>query len=226
MPNIFAILVLGLLLGFRHALDADHVITVSNLVSTYKSPGRAVLIGTFWGLGHTTTIFLVGLSVLLFKINIPQKFALVMEMSVGIMLVFLGVMQFKKSSFELHFHKHEHDENQHSHIHDHNSGHFHPHKRSFLIGGIHGLAGSGALMLLVLTTVKSTAEGIIYILVFGLGSIGGMSLVSLVLSLPYLLAADKFPGIHLILKNITGILSIIFGLVIIYEIATLGKIFG
>lgn len=214
-------LVLGFLLGVKHAFEADHVIAVSTIVTEQKNPLKAALVGTFWGIGHTTTLFIVGLLVLLLKIQIPEKVALSLEFVVGIMLVLLGAYTIYKTRFTLHVHKHEHKKGiQHEHPHWHSKAD-HKHHASFLIGSIHGLAGSGALMVLVLSTISSLIEGLYYILLFGIGSIAGMSIMSLVVGLPFIYSAKRYPNIEKYLRLVAGVLSILFGGFVMYKIGSL-----
>lgn len=215
MNGSLPILLLGFFLGIKHAFDADHVIAVTTIVSKHKNPLKAALIGTFWGLGHTTSLFLTGLIILLLKVSIPAKISLILEGMVGLMLVYLGLKVLINKEIE-HLHQHDHDIEMHSHRHDHNlTSHFHQHKKSFFIGVFHGLAGSGALMIMVLSTIKSTVEGLYYILLFGLGSIGAMTTISLAIGFPFIYSAKKFPLLNRKLNLAAGIFSIAFGIFIV-----------
>lgn len=200
MPSLFFTLILGFILGIKHAFEPDHVIAISTIVTDQKNPLKAALVGTFWGLGHTTTLFITGVLVLLLKLSIPEKVSLTFEFFVGVMLIILGARAIQRGKVILHTHKHE------------------KHHTSFLIGTVHGLAGSGALMLLVLTTIPSLSQGLYYILLFGLGSVVGMSAMSFLLGLPFLFSTAKFPQIEKYLRLVAGTLSIFFGLFWIYQI--------
>ncbi len=224
-----AILFLGFVLGMRHALDADHVVAVSTLISKNKSLLKASLLGTFWGLGHTSTLLLVGLVVLILKLTIPPKVALSMEFAVGIVLVLLGVSVTKEFLMDkIHLHRHTHgredEDRPHIHIHSHKEAPDHSHHhlkaehKTFLVGMVHGLAGSAALMLLVLTTVGSLFQGVLYILVFGLGSIMGMTAISTLISIPFTVSAEKFEVFNYRLRLTAGFLSIALGTAIILQI--------
>jgi len=208
LASILSLLGLGLLLGLEHALDADHVVAVSTLVSQTKSIKRSSLFGVFWGLGHTTTLFVVGLLILVFKLAIPPRLALSFEFLVGVMLVALGLDVLRKVWREdPHIHTHQHEDGvTHTHLHSHadDGGHHHQH-RSFLVGLVHGLAGSSALMLLVLTTVDSVWLGVIFILVFGAGTIVGMLITSTLIALPFKWMTN-FAGIDRILRLAAGYL--------------------
>lgn len=220
-----AILGLGLLLGMKHALDADHVVAVSTIVSAYKRMSirklwRSSLIGAFWGLGHTLTLLLVGIAILIFKLTIPEEWALGFEFAVGAMLVILGLLVARRMIRERwHLHPHEHEGQTHLHWHSHKdiTDHSHAHlKKSLLVGMVHGLAGSAALMLLVLATIKSVWQGILYILVFGVGSIGGMMFITTAISLPFLWAA-RLEKTQRAITALAGLASIALGLTIMYE---------
>lgn len=220
MNQTIPLLIFGFLLGVKHAFDTDHVIAVSTMISEFKNPLKTALVGTFWGFGHTTTLFIVGLIILLLKISIPENVSLFFELMVGFMLILLGFKALLFRKLNLHQHTHEHNATSHVHFHLHPlKEHFHTHHKSFFIGVVHGLAGTGALMILVLSTVRSLLEGLYYILIFGIGSIIGMSLISLILGLPLIYSNKKFPQTEKYLRLITGTISIIFGAALIYEIA-------
>jgi len=219
-----AILGLGLLLGMKHALDADHVVAVSTIVTENRKLWRSSLIGAFWGLGHTLTLLLVGIVILIFKLAIPEKLALGFEFAAGAMLVLLGLLVARRMVRDLwHVHFHEHEGQAHLHWHSHKDapGHDHVHlpMKSLLVGMVHGLAGSAALMLLILATIKSVWQGILYVLVFGLGSIGGMMLLTTAISLPFLWAA-RLEGARRAIAVLAGLTSIALGLTIMYETAS------
>lgn len=193
----FSLLAFGFLLGVKHAFDADHIAALSAIVSKNKSIKSSSLLGMFWGFGHTISLLVVGLVILLLKISIPEKIALSLEFIVGIMLVLLGlnvIMTIK------HNHKHA------------------TLNQSLLIGLIHGLAGSAAITLLVLITIKSFWTGMIYILTFGIGSIIGMIIVSSIISLPFIIISGKFKRIHKVMDISAGLISTIIGLSILYDV--------
>ncbi len=211
------ILFIGMLLGIRHAFDADHILAVSTMILEHKSPYKTALVGSFWGIGHTTTLFIAGLLILLLKIYIPERINLFFEFCVGLMLVFLGIRAIQRKD-TIHAHQHSHMDISHTHYHNlKEKSHLHQHHKSFLIGAIHGLAGSGVLTILVLTTIKNVLEGMYYILLFGIGSVVGMTLISILLGLPLLYSQKKLPKFETYLKYFTGILSIAFGLFVAYE---------
>ncbi len=227
-PSLFAAFGLGLILGIKHALDADHVIAVSTIVSEHQSLKWASLIGAFWGLGHTSTLFVVGLLVIGLRLTIPARVALALEFLVALMLVFLGVSILWRSFLAegIHLHAHAHNPKTHAHFHIHGSpeeGHSHAHpfssmRKPFLVGMVHGLAGSAALMLLVLTTIPSALAGLAYILIFGVGSVGGMLVLSSVIGLPFIVTARRFTLLNGWIRVVAGVASVAFGLFLGWEI--------
>ncbi len=228
--SLFAAFGLGLLLGIQHALDPDHLIAVSTIVSEQRNFKWASLIGAFWGLGHTTTLFIVGLLVIGLRVTIPPRLGSGLEMLVALMLVILGVNVLRKSfsAERVHLHTHSHNPETHTHFHVHENpkqdhGHGHPFKamrRPFIVGMVHGLAGSAALMLLVLSTIESPFGGLLYIVIFGLGSVGGMLLLSGIISLPFILTAQRFTLMNRWIRVIAGVASVGFGILLGWEIVS------
>lgn len=217
--QLISLLGLGFMLGIKHALDADHIVAISTIASQTKNLKSSSLLGISWGLGHTATLLLISLFVMLFKIKIPTTFALTFEFIVGIMLVVLGIQMLRKIFKEkIHIHAHKHDTDYHTHLHQHqiSLSHNHAHK-SFFIGTLHGLSGSAALILLVLATVKSAFEGMLYVAIFGIGSIIGMTIVSTVIGIPFLLT-KKFSSLENSVKILAGSASIITGGMIIFHL--------
>ncbi|MEW6125557.1 MAG: urease accessory protein UreH [Acidobacteriota bacterium] len=237
--SVIAILSLGFIYGLRHALDADHLVAVSTIVSEHKSLWRSSLIGTFWGLGHTASLLGVGIVVLLLKISIPKHIEPWMEMPVALMLIALGGLAvwqaFRNQAVSIHSHIHEHNsEGEHSHVHIHlQNQHNHQHhlirigRKPFLVGMVHGFAGSAALMLIALTTVPTVALGLAYIAIFGIGSVGGMLLMSAMIGLPFVATAEKFASFNRAIRIVAGLFSIGFGLYLawnlLHEIFTLSS---
>lgn len=227
-------LTIGFLLGMEHALDADHVVAVSTMVSRYRSLRRSSLVGIIWGLGHTTTLFLVGVLVILLKITIPGHLAVLMEFAVGFVLVALGASVVKGYlAGRVHTHAHRHGETVHRHFHFHAASpdhdHEHPlpqHRQTLLVGMIHGLAGSATLMLLVLATIRTPTLGLLYILLFGTGSILGMLSISTVLGVPFVLAAERSARIHARLRFAVGSASIAYGLWIMAHVGIGERLFS
>lgn len=216
-----SLLGLGFLSGLRHAFDADHIAAVSTMASGKLSIRKSSLPGIFWGFGHTISLLLAGLIVLLLKITIPEKFASFFEFIVAVMLIMLGLnvlLAVRKE--KMHLHRHRHGKIEHIHLHSHKSTDCHKHShaqltKSLMIGLVHGLAGSAALTLLVLAGINSTFLGLAYILLFGMGSMIGMALVSAVISLPFRLISGRLETAKTLLRIGTGIVSIIIGLAVI-----------
>jgi hypothetical protein len=185
--------------------------------------------GALWGVGHTAMLFVVGLVVLLLAVSIPEKLSGRLELGVGIMLVFLAVSAltgFSLGKFlrgmmgRTHVHSHEHVHGDigvvHAHKHDHRQDHRHGHK-SLLIGMVHGLAGSGALMVVVLSTINSVPLGLGYIAIFGAGSIGSMAAMSTIVGLP-LARVASYRKTSLLLRYAAAIITLIIGIGMIYDL--------
>jgi high-affinity nickel permease len=232
--TLLTTLVLGFALGVKHALDADHVVAISTIVSQYRNPLKATLVGIFWGIGHTTTLLLVGIAVIGFKLVIPDQLALSMEFLVGVILFALGIqilwMYLPKKK---HLHVHDHGDKIHAHEHFHlrkgggEDVQHHPLRqhKSLLLGMMHGLAGSAALMLLVLSTIQSPIEGAIYILVFGVGSILGMMVISTLIGLPFALSSGRFASLNHTIRFIAGLLSTALGIFVMVDIGFIKGLF-
>lgn len=229
-PKTVTMLALGFLLGIEHAFDADHVVAVSTLVTRNRNLKKSSFLGIFWGIGHTTTLLAVGLAILTLKLTIPDRIALSMEFVVGAMLVLLGGLVLKEViTSRIHMHSHSHGKGSHLHLHAHCEEKVHAHEHQFkpefksmLVGMVHGLAGSAALILLVLTTAPSISSGLFYILTFGVGSISGMMLISTLISLPFIITAKRFESLNHKVRTGAGLVSIGLGIVIMLEIG-IGK---
>jgi ABC-type nickel/cobalt efflux system permease component RcnA len=224
--SFLSILALGFVLGIKHAIEPDHVIAVSTIASQSKKLLKSTLAGVFWGIGHTATLFIIGVILILMKGEIPEKWAMSLEFLVGIMLVYLGlttILSFKN----VHIHQHAHDGNEHKHLHSHshNGQHQHNHQhrnvsylKSLFIGLVHGLAGSGAMVLLTMSTVKSVWEAAVYILIFGAGTILGMLFFTTLIGIPFVFSAKK-RVLNQALTRLTGVISIAFGVYYMYNLA-------
>ena len=186
--------------GLEHAFEADHLLAVNTLVSHRENLKQSLKDGIFWGIGHTTTIFLVGILMIGFKLNIGENVFKNFEAVVVIMLIFLGIYRMSK----LYFPK--------QHNHTHNTS-----RAAFGVGLIHGLAGSGALVVLVISQMKTPFEGLMYILIFGLGSIFGMFLAAYLFSIPYTKSLLKSKKLQASLVIISSLLCIIYGGKVVYE---------
>ena len=223
--SLIAALGLGFLLGLRHALDADHVAAVSTFVTQDRSVLRSCLRGTFWGLGHTTALLGAGVAVVAFKLQISPALERGLERVVAIVLVGLGAHVVVRTLrvVSLHRHEHSHGGPPHRHLHVHLGDvdeHRHLHlwrgaPQPLLMGLLHGLAGSGALVLLVLTTMPSPAAAVVYILVFGVGSTAGMLLLSGLIGVPFALTAGGSRTLGTALQLVVGACSILVGLLML-----------
>jgi hypothetical protein len=208
--------VLGVALGMRHALEPDHLAAVSTLTSQQKSAKAGLVLGMFWGLGHTLSLFVVGGTLAVLETHLPPRLESGFEVLVSLMISFLGVralQQALREGREGKVHSHAHGGLAHSHPAP--EAHLHVSKatlatRPLLIGLVHGLAGSGALTVIVLTELHSTAERLTYILLFGGGSIFGMGLLTGLVGVP-LSRAARNPRLATGLLVFTGVVSLIIG---------------
>ncbi len=240
---------LGLLLGLKHATDADHVVAISTIVSEYRNAWRGIWVGASWGLGHTTPLLALGGAILLLKGRILDHYANVapyLEFLVGIMLVFLGVQVFWNLwRKRLHLHEHLEEEHPHAHIHAHSQQEetadsrregihhfFSPGRpffrlKSYVIGIVHGLAGSAAVMLAVLAsdTISNFWIGIWYILLFGIGTVISMGFITLVLGIPFAITG-QYQRINRMVAGVAGTSSIAFGVFLMYELAVVEGLSG
>jgi len=233
------VLVAGFVIGLFHAFEPDHVVAVAtqNSKSTQKSSLsffkqirsgaiKSSILGALWGAGHTSSLVLVSLLIFVFSMNIPNEMFSNFEFGVGVMLVILGIFTYlnRRLVGEKHIHTHTHDDLVHTHPHTHDKVHSHGHK-SYIIGCIHGLAGSGSLVVLALSTLHDLQTILSFILVFGIGSIVGMMLVSSAIGLPFSLSVYS-ERINKILRYLVGSISIIIGIDILYNIVMSGSFFG
>lgn len=226
-PEFLAVLGLGFLLGARHALDADHLVAVSTLISQRPEPRRSGLIGFWWGSGHTAMLLVVGLAVLALKISIPPPVAEAFEFLVGLVLVWLGVsLALAVWRDRWHLHIHRHDDGPHWHLHSHRGGEDHAHAhwreqaiRPFVVGLAHGLAGSAALTLMVLSSVRTLWEGVGYIVVFGAGSIVAMATIGVALSVPLRSSGAAGRLVPVVIQGGASLASIGLGVTMMTRIA-------
>jgi hypothetical protein len=227
-----SVLILGFLIGMQHALEVDHVAAVASIAARARSARSIVRHGAVWGLGHTITLSACGGAVLLLDTVVPEGLARALEFAVGVMMVGLGANVLCQLWRErIHFHVHKHRGgivHMHAHSHageqaQHDPGrheHDHPQRlplRSLLVGMMHGMAGSAALLLLALASVRSTLEGVIYIVLFGLGSIVSMAALSAVIAVPLAYSARALTWAHRGLQGAIGCATIAVGGHILYE---------
>ena len=210
--------------GFAHAFEADHLLAVSNIVSHRNSVKLSVKDGIFWGLGHASTIFFIGILMILFKTGISENYFHYFEAFVGLMLISLAVYRlvifFKNKKVIIHTHRHEHIADHHKHLHVHigkEQKHQHPHSLAYGVGLVHGLAGSGALIVIVLSQMKGAVDGLTYLVIFGIGCIGGMMLASGLFSLPFSKKIMNAQSLQFFLIIVSSLLCLLYGGKVIYQ---------
>jgi ABC-type nickel/cobalt efflux system permease component RcnA len=237
--SFLGIVLLGLFLGMRHSTDPDHVVAVSTIVSRERSIRQAAVIGALWGVGHTLTISLVGSAIILFGLVIPPRIGLSMEFSVAVMLILLGVLNLtgviqwltkkftpQEKSLEV------------SAAQDESCGvgaripsgivsryGLYQLLRPLFVGLVHGLAGSAAVALLVLSTIHSPLWAIAYLVVFGVGTIAGMMLMTTIIALPIAYTGSRFARAGNYLGVFSGVVSTAFGMFLVYQIGLVDGLF-
>jgi ABC-type nickel/cobalt efflux system permease component RcnA len=249
-----AILILSFFLGMRHATDPDHVVAITTIVTKQRGIGKAALIGALWGLGHTFTIFVVGTMIILFQVTIPPRLGLSMEFAVAAMLILLGVLNLTGTLRSLQDRfipgtqvpgagtiDGDCDESKAQTVRSpvtsqadsrklsqdrvsHGIGLYNV-MRPLVIGVVHGLAGSAAVALLVLTTIRDSWRAIAYLLLFGVGTIAGMMLITSVIALPLAFTLKKFGGWNRGISVASGLVSLAFGLFLSYQIGFVDGLF-
>ncbi|MEP6592737.1 MAG: high-affinity nickel-transport family protein [Acidobacteriota bacterium] len=253
MTTTASIVALGFLLGVRHATDVDHVVAVATIVSRQRMVKFAALVGALWGLGHTLTIVLVGAPIILFNWAVAPRVGLAMEFAVGCMLVLLGLrnLPLRWSRPALAGSRgpsavHAHGDYVHAHVQESVPG-AHPHPpgdtplgrldrafggmglyqtaRPVVVGTVHGLAGSAAVALLVLTTIRDPRWAVAYLALFGVGTVAGMVLITTVMALP-IARAGCSAATHQRLRVATGLLSLAFGLFLAYKVGVVDGLFS
>jgi ABC-type nickel/cobalt efflux system permease component RcnA len=236
---LLSVLGLGLLLGMQHAMEADHVAAVSSVVSRKKGWRTISWHGVVWGVGHTLTLLVVAGTCILLKTTIAERTAERLEFVVGIMLVGLGAhVLWRLWRDRVHFGTHEHaDGTRHMHAHSHagehgphtHSHHQHEHPqqwpwRTLLIGTMHGMAGSAALVVLTASSITDPWGGLAYVLLFGLGSIAGMALLSAAIAVPLTWTATSLTRANHAIQTAIGFATVGVGAHVIYE--TMGSVIG
>lgn len=228
--RMIGVLALGLLMGMQHALEADHVAAVSSLAANRRNLRSILHHGLTWGLGHTLTLLVVAGIAIALGTAIDGWLAAWLEAAVGFMLVLLGGhVLWRLAVDRIHFHVHGHDDGRrHVHAHSHRaertphdaSPHHHEHPEGFPwralgVGLMHGVAGSAALLILTVTSVGSPTLGIVYVLLFGLGSIVGMGALSLVIAVPITLSAPLLTWSNHLVRGLIGCTTIGIGVMTI-----------
>ena len=221
---MFGILGLGFLLGMQHALEADHIAAVSSIAARRTELGDIVRHGLTWGLGHTLTLFAFACAAILLGHAIPEHLARPLETAVGVMLVGLGAhVLWRLWRDRVHFHRHGHgDGTVHIHAHSHagetvshaHVPHAHAHGfrwRTLLVGLMHGMAGSAALLVLAASQASSVAAGLGYVLLFGIGSMVGMGALSAVIAVPLAVSARWLTAANRGLQGAVGVITMAIG---------------
>ncbi len=206
LPDALTAILLGALLGLRHATDADHVVAVTAIVARERRLARAAWIGALWGIGHTMTLVVVGGAIVAFRLVIPPRVGLGLEFGVALMLILLGYSNLRRGDVAT--------EPEPRRV------------RPLLVGSVHGLAGSAAVALLVLATIRGTVAALAYLVVFGLGTILGMVVVTVILAAPALYAGAKVARFRSGIRIAAGALSIAFGLLLARELIVDGGLFS
>jgi high-affinity nickel permease len=233
---------LGLILGMRHSTAADHVVAISTIVSKQRSIRNAAVIGSVWGLGHTITIFIVGSLIILFGVEIPPRLGLSMEFSVAIMLVILGILNLTgvmqkvtvlftpaiadpKDCVALEARRAT--STRMRTLLENSVGRLGLYQclRPLAIGLVHGLAGSAAVALLVLSTIHSPIWATVYLLIFGAGTMVGMMCMTAMIAVPLAFAGDRFAKLGKYLGAASGMASLCFGSFLVYQLGFLGGLF-
>ena len=227
---MFGILGLGFLLGMQHALEADHIAAVSSIATRRSHVTDIVKHGLTWGLGHTLTLFAFAGAAILLGRAIPETIARPMETAVGAMLIGLGAhVLWRLWRNRVHFHKHDHgDGTVHFHAHSHagetaphvRTAHAHEHGfrwRTLLVGLMHGMAGSAALLVLAVSQASSSAVGLAYVALFGIGSMIGMGALSTLIAVPLAISAHWLTWANRGLQGAVGLATIAIGIMTVVE---------
>ena len=227
---MFGILGLGFLLGMQHALEADHIAAVSSIAARRSHVADIVKHGLTWGLGHTLTLFVFAGAAILLGRAIPESVDGPIETAVGVMLIGLGahvLWQLRRD--RVHFHKHVHGGGTvHFHAHSHagetaphvRTAHAHEHGfrwRTLLVGLMHGMAGSAALLVLTVSQASSPAVGLGYVALFGIGSMIGMGALSTVIAVPLAVAARWLTWANRGLQGAVGLATVAIGVMTVVE---------
>ena len=227
---MFGILGFGFLLGLQHALEPDHIAAVSSIAARRSHVTDIVKHGLTWGLGHTLTLFVFAGAAIVLGRAIPETIAQPIETAVGVMLVGLGAhVLWQLWRDRVHFHRHGHaDGTMHFHAHSHagenlphvSAAHAHQHGfrwRTLLVGLMHGMAGSAALLVLTVSQASSPAVGLGYVALFGIGSMIGMGALSTVIAVPLAASARWLTWANRGLQGAVGIITMAIGIHTIIE---------
>jgi hypothetical protein len=239
---MFSVLSLGFIIGLRHTLEADHICAIAALTTRTGSVRRAVPIGLLWGFGHTLALGAFGMVAIMMKAEVPENLSSFLELAVGLMLIALGTeVLFRLHRERIHFHTHSHEEGTlHFHAHSHprassfdgkdrkyydknvSISHQHQHPRglklrAFLIGIMHGMAGSAVLIVLTMQNLQSVTSGVAYIALFGIGSMLGMVVLSASIAWPLWRWGQPLTWLNNAARASVGTLTIVLGSIIVYK---------
>jgi len=203
--NPLAVLGIGLALGIRHAADPDHIVAVTAITARTRNVLAAAWLGVVWGLGHTLTLFAVGAAIIVFDAVVPARIGLSLEFAVALALVVVGLLNLDTRRPQ-------------SALAESGAATRLPAWRAFIVGLVHGLAGSAAVALLVLATVRDPRWACGYLLIFGFGTLIGMALITTSIASPLLIASRRWTGFGRGMRLATGALSLLFGAWLIYQI--------
>ena len=210
--------------GFTHAFEADHLLAVSNIVSHRNKLWHAVKDGIYWGLGHSSTIIIIGILMILFKVVITENSFHYFEALVGVMLIILAVYRIyqfiRDKKIVVHSHGHSHLDGTHKHLHLHlanNHNHQHKHTLAYGVGLVHGLAGSGVLIIAAMSQINSPIQGIWSLIIFCAGCISGMLVAAGLFSVPFSKKIISAPILQALLIIATSLLCFIYGGKVIYQ---------
>ncbi len=217
--TLLSVLAIGFVLGLRHATEADHVTAVATLAAQHGSVSQIVRQGVAWGVGHSLMLLLIGSVVLSLGHAVPEWLAQALECAVGVVLVVLGIDVLRRlivdpAAGPLPAHM--------TSVHDHRrSG---PPVRALVVGMVHGMAGSAALIVLSLGAMQSVGRALLYIVTFGVGSIAGMALLSIVMAGPLHFSARWLGKGHRAVMGLIGVTSCALGAVVVYQSGIAGAL--
>jgi cytochrome c biogenesis protein CcdA len=220
VSSLWSVLMFGFVLGVRHATDADHVVAVGAIASRERSVRTALLVGVSWGLGHALTVLFVGGAIALFGIVIPPRLGLGMEFAVAMMLVALGLLNIRAAVRGL-----QSAAQDPAHGVSSMSGVPRCALRSLGVGVLHGLAGSAAVALLVIASMRDMGGVLAYLVVFGVGTIVGMAALTSAFALPVAYASQRFERAQRVVVRVAGALSVACGLVLAYHVGVVEGLF-
>jgi hypothetical protein len=202
--NFLSALAIGLILGMRHATDSDHVVAVSTIATSERSVFRAMRIGAAWGIGHSLTLLLVGGAIVVFRLTIPPRLGLAFEMAVAVMLIGLGAFTLAQRPTDAPVSL----------------------KRPVAVGLVHGLAGSAFVALLVLAAIPGWVNQLVYLALFGLGTIAGMAAITAGIAVPVAAGAERFGRMREGLRFASGFASVALGLFLAHRIGMTDGLFS